>query len=428
MTIMSSTPATAGEHSAPVGSPAPLFFTASDFEFAARSAIGHAAVGISDAGRVLATLGEIADNDPTSWYDAWRRAGDDHRARAEDARAEGHTETAAAFFLAASEAYDQALAFVDGMPDDSVLLPTFRLHRKCWDDFIASSQGRHLGLDVPYEGDTMPGYLLRPSADGTARPTVVVVNGSDGALSGLWATIIAGSLGRGWNVYVFDGPGQQSMLFERDIPFRPDWEAVVTPVLDVLCARPDVDETGLLAYGISQGGYWLPRALAFEHRFVAAVADGGVVDVSRAWFSSLPPVLRELFRSGNAEAFNAALSSGPSDPEQDRVVAFRARPYGAAASPFDLFTKVGAYQLGELVGQITTPLLITDPDGEGFFAGQSQELADGVAGLHELVPFTTAQGAAGHCEPMARALVTLRMNDFYADHLAARPAHSANLA
>ena len=33
----------------------------------------------------------------------------------------------------------------------------------------------------------MPGYLFRPSADGAARPTVVVTNGSDGALSGLWA-------------------------------------------------------------------------------------------------------------------------------------------------------------------------------------------------------------------------------------------------
>ena len=30
-------------------------------------------------------------------------------------------------------------------------------------------------------------------------------------------------------VFVFDGPGQQSMLFERGVPFRYDWEAVLTP-------------------------------------------------------------------------------------------------------------------------------------------------------------------------------------------------------
>ena len=62
------------------------------------------------------------------------------------------------------------------------------------------------------------------------------------------------------------------------MPFRPDWEAVLTPVVDTLVARGDVDPGALVAYGISQAGYWLPRALAFEHRFVAAVADPGVFD------------------------------------------------------------------------------------------------------------------------------------------------------
>ena len=51
-----------------------------------------------------------------------------------------------------------------------------------------------------------------------------------------------------------DGPGQQSMLFERQVPFRHDWEAVLTPVVDALSQRDDVDEGALLAYGVSQGG------------------------------------------------------------------------------------------------------------------------------------------------------------------------------
>ena len=82
-----------------------------------------------------------------------------------------------------------------------------------------------------------------------------------------WLDRIKGRLERGWNVFVFDGRGQQSLLFERKIPFRHDWEVVLTPVVDLLVAWPDVDAEALLAYGISQGGYGLPRALAFEHRF-----------------------------------------------------------------------------------------------------------------------------------------------------------------
>src|SRR3712207_8977591 len=96
---------------------------------------------------------------------------------------------------------------------------------------------------------------------------------------------------RGWNAFVYDGPGQQSMLFERGTTFRPDWEAVLTPVVDALVGRPDVDATALTAYGISQAGYWVPRALAFEHRFVAAGADPGGVDVSSSSPGDLPTQL-----------------------------------------------------------------------------------------------------------------------------------------
>jgi len=395
------------------------YFADDDFDFAARTAIGHAAQGTGDIGPVLATLNRIENGNAASWYDAWHTAADAARAEAEAARAAGRLETAAACFLAASEAYDQALSFIDGMPDDTMLLPTFRLHRGCWDEFVAASRGRHLPLPVPYQGGTLPGYLFRPDASGAARPTLVVTNGSDGALSGLWATAIRDTLARGWNAFVFDGPGQQSLLFEHGVPFRHDWEAVLTPVVDCLVGRADVDAAGLLAYAISQGGYWLPRALAFERRFVAAVADSGVVDVSRAWFKHLPPPLVALYRSGDAAAFDRHMSMAGADPKTARTFAFRARPYGKR-SPFALFSEVARYTLAGLVEHIATPLMITDAEDEAFFPGQSQELYDALGCEKVLVRFTHAQGAGHHCEPMARGLVALRMNDFFAEHLARR--------
>jgi prolyl oligopeptidase family protein len=115
-----------------------------------------------------------------------------------------------------------------------------------------------------------------------------VTNGSDGSLPGLLGYGAAEALARGWNAFLFDGPGQQSMLFERGVPFRHDWEAVLTPVIDELVARPDVDASALTGYGISQGGYWITRAVAFERRMAAAVADPGVVDVSEGWTAHLP--------------------------------------------------------------------------------------------------------------------------------------------
>jgi Prolyl oligopeptidase family len=109
---------------------------------------------------------------------------------------------------------------------------------------------------------------------------------------------------------LFEGPGQQSMLFERDIPFRHDWEEVLTQVVDFVLARDDVDADRLCLYGVSQAGYWVPRALAFEHRFAAAIADGGVVDVLRSWLQNLPHPLRKAHEKGEKEKFDEEMALG----------------------------------------------------------------------------------------------------------------------
>ena len=221
----------------------------------------------------MAILDRITDGDAQSWFDAWTDVAADLAARGEEALGRGHLATASWALLAASEFYSKALAFVDGLADQSVLLPTFRQGRACWEQIIDTSAGRFVRVQVPYEDTTLPGYLLRPDASGAARPTLVITNGSDESLPGLFGNGAAAGLARGWNVFVYDGPGQQSMLFKRGVPFRYDWEAVLTPVIDALVGRPDVDASALTGYGVSQGGYWIPRAIAFERRLAAAVAD-----------------------------------------------------------------------------------------------------------------------------------------------------------
>jgi hypothetical protein len=273
---------------------------------------------------------------------------------------------------------------------------------------IDASDGRFVRVAVPYEDTRLPGYLLRPDATGAARPTLVMTNGSDGSLSSLWASGVPDAHERAWNVFVYDGPGQQSMLFDHDVPFRPDWEAVLTPVVDALVARADVDAAALTAYGISQAGYWLPRALAFEHRFAAAVADPGVVDVSTSWMAHLPPELVQLLDAGQKDLFNRYLEEGSSDPAIARTFAFRARPYGID-DPFDLFTAVRQYQLRDVAGRIRTPLLILDPEDEQFWPGQAEQLAGLLTAPHEVVRFGVADGANWHCQPLARRLTVQRM-------------------
>jgi len=401
------------------------FFADTDFDFEARIALGAAAAGVGDVGLVLATLGTIVDGDRQSWFDEWSAVASSLEQQAGEARALGHHRSAGRSFLAAAEYYAKAMGAVDGLTDQSVLAPTFSAHRRCWEGFIDSSEGRFIRVEVPYLAaagrppTTLPGYLLRPDSSGTARPTLVMTNGSDGSLSAMMANGADEALARGWNAFVYDGPGQQSMLFERGVPFRPDWEAVLTPVIDAIIDRADVDGTALTGYGVSQAGYWLPRALAFEHRLVAAVADPGVVDVSTSWTSHLPAEMLDLLHSGQKEVFDGYMEQIDADPAMARTMAFRSRPYGISDT-FDVFTEVERYHLRDVANQIRTPLLITDPQDEQFWPGQSQQLYDLLPGQKQLLAFTRAEGANFHCQPMGRQLTHQRMFDWLADRLAER--------
>ena len=386
-----------------------------ELDYQARGLLGRSVRGASEVGEVLTTISRIRR--PRDWAEQWAVTARAVEAEAERCRLDRHDRSAAAHLLRAATYWG---AVVDGLStssDDVVLLAAFRRHRRCWDDFVALSDGSHLRLDVPYEDTTLPGYLFRPDQSGKPRPTLVVTNGSDGSLADLWTAAIAGALARGWNAFVYDGPGQQSMLFERGTTFRPDWEAVLTPVLDALVARDDVDPGRLTAYGISQAGYWLTRALAYEHRLKAAAVDPGVVDVSRSWTRPLSRGMRRMLADGNRAGFNKNMNLATKIPSLLRTLTSRSRPY-AHEDWFDLYRTVAEYRLDQpIADQIVTPLLITDPEDEQFWPGQSTQLAAMLPGRHELAAFTVSSGAAGHCQPAGRLLTELVVFDWLEAHV-----------
>ena len=66
----------------------------------------------------------------------------------------------------------------------------------------------------------------------------------------------AAALRRGYNVLVFDGPGQGECLIKHGLYMRPDWEKVITPTIDFLTARPDVDAKRIALFGESWEATW----------------------------------------------------------------------------------------------------------------------------------------------------------------------------
>ena len=104
-------------------------------------------------------------------------------------------------------------------------------------------------------------------------------------------------LTRGMATLSMDGPGQGESGFT--LPIRPDYEVAVAAMLDALAGRDDLDLDRVGAVGVSLGGYYAPRAAAFEPRIRAVAGISGPYNFGEVW-DELPPLTREtfMFKSG----------------------------------------------------------------------------------------------------------------------------------
>ena len=159
------------------------------------------------------------------------------------------------------------------------------------------------------------------------------------------------------------------------------------------------------------GRLWVPRAVAFEHRITAAVADPGVIDVGTSWRDKLPKsMLRELER-GEKQKFDHNISRAEHFVKGMRAqLEFRMRPFGMS-SPYDVYKALEEYRLDGLVEQIRCPMLVCDPDNEQFWPGQARELYQALPGPKQIVRFTAEEGSDSHCEPRSPGIRDQRVFD-----------------
>jgi hypothetical protein len=408
------------------------FFKNDDFNFLTEIALGSVYWQAADVGEVLTTVERIHDGKARSWVDEWTATADRLTQLAAVNAASGRARSAAGQYLRGSLYYSLATYSADGTEDPALFAALWEKHRAAWDQFVDLGEfGGAVAerIEIPYEGTTLPGYFFRSGGEGadggdgavgSPRRTLIFNNGSDGSAVGAWTGGMAAALGRGWNTMTFDGPGQNAALMRQGLAFRPDWEKVVTPVVDFLSARADVDEGKLAVLGVSQAGYWVPRALAFEHRIAAAVADPGVVDVSATILRHLPHTMIKLLEERNREKFDRDVDwTLKISPSTRSILALRMRPYGVS-TPYEFFSASRDYALtDELIAKISTPVLVTDPENEQFWPGQSAELFGKLTGTKAIIAFTQEEGADSHCEPTALGLRGERIFDWLNDQIPA---------
>jgi hypothetical protein len=121
----------------------------------------------------------------------------------------------------------------------------------------------------------------------------------------------------------------------------------------------------------------------------------------------------DLLDAGQDEEFDGYFTEAmKQEPDVRRTLPKRMEPYGTS-SMAALLRELEKWDLSDVAGQIECPILITDPEDEQFWPGQSQRLFDLVGSeVKELVAFTAAEGANWHCEALAPQLRGQRMFDW----------------
>ncbi|WP_193048152.1 alpha/beta hydrolase family protein [Mycolicibacterium baixiangningiae] len=389
-----------------------IFDTDESFSFETLRAVGFTAYGGADIGEVITTAERITPGDWESWHREWLALADRVAGIADRCAAAGHAVSAADAYLRASNYYRTAEFFLRDDPrndprvaDTSArAIETFRS--------AARIQGRWERVRIPYERVLLEGYYLNVSGHNPG-PTLLAHGGFDSTVEELFY-VLGEAAGRyGWNCLIFEGPGQGSALRVEHLPFRHDWEAVVSPVVDFALTLRGVDADRLALVGMSMGGYLAPRAAAFEHRLAACIAYDGLLNFN---FAAL--IERQQGHHDSTQpiaAIDQIMDNLAAAPSELRWILSNARWAFDVATAQELLAEVAKYDLTDVAAQITCPTLVCEAENDQFSSDGPAKLYEALHCPKTYLKFAAAEGAGEHCSEGALTLVHQRMFDWLDD-------------
>ncbi|WP_339310903.1 alpha/beta fold hydrolase [Paenibacillus sp. FSL M7-0896] len=199
--------------------------------------------------------------------------GDDAYAYAEEHEKLGHLATASQYFSNACALYRLA--------DYGIKDPTeekMSINKKIYNSFRKSkavtSYDKVINIEVPFEGNSIPGYLLIPDNAPKNVPVVIYVPGATGYKEENYLNARK-CWERGVATIIFDGPGQGEALHYRNMYYTVDnYERAVKAIIDFIHNDPRLgNKIGIM--GISYGGYLATRATCFNNDFISALVCRG---------------------------------------------------------------------------------------------------------------------------------------------------------
>ena len=373
-----------------------LHFTDQTFSYELMRTASYGLYGGSEIGEVLATAKQIREGDFESWHIAWQHTSARIEALAIDALQKGHRLSAGQAFLRASNYYRTAEFFL--APDDPRRLVAFEKSRTTFQKFLELSGIFVEPIRIPYEGTTLPGYFYRVDDSLMPRRTLLSLGGFDSTGEELYFFAAAPALQHGYNVLTFEGPGQGEPLRMQHMPARPDYEVPVRAAVDYLLTLPEVDSERIALIGGSLGGYYAPRAAAFEPRVKALIIHGVMFDF---WASQTrtKPLLGLLGKWKSPWGVQAVLNLAARFNSELRWSVKIGMWVLGVQNPVELVREMKRYSLKETAGLIRQPTLILH-GAKDHFAPQEQldMLRNALKAPKKLHVFTEEEGAEEHCQ------------------------------
>jgi pimeloyl-ACP methyl ester carboxylesterase len=379
---------------------------------------GYTPYGGVDFGEMAAVAEAVGDGDDAAFCDAWVVAGDRHVAEAEAVLARGHTTSARELFLRASCCFALSYRPLFGEPVNPRLTASFGKQIRAFDRGLGLFDPPIEPLRIPFEGTTLPAYLVPATGRATdTRPLVIFTNGYDATVTDMYFASAVAASRRGYHCLIFDGPGQGEMLILRSMRLRPDWETVVEAVVDFALTLPNVDPHRIALSGWSLGGYLAVRAASGEHRLSACIADPGLFSMASVFgqFAKALGVPEAAAAGGLGSLDDATLDKIWAGIAANRQVRWSIVQRGywvqGVSTLREFFRSCEQYTLQGRVESVRCPTLLTVAEKDGR-AASAQEVYDALRCPKTLMRFTAAEGAGDHCEMQNRSLLNLRVLDW----------------
>ena len=258
-------------------------------------------------------------------------------------------------------------------------------------------------VEIPYGAHKLKAYFVQASDSKESearRPCVVHFDGFDVTKEIIYGACAEEYRRRGISMLIVDHPGVGEALRLDHLYSGPETEKPAAAACDYLATRKDVDMKRLGIVALSLGGYYAPRAAAFEKRFACCVAWGAIWDFGKAYASRVDGT-NEPSVPGFVE--HAMWVFGQKTPEEARAVASKLTLEGVAE-------------------KITCPLLIVHGENDRqipLWHAEKTYAAAINSPARELKVFSLADGGAEHCGADNGGLIVDYITDWVAEKLGA---------